>query len=191
MAAVELVVREAGLEGATVRAIAAKAGLSVGSVYRRFANKRALLLAVQERFLARRTERASWTLRFARRRYRRGARSRKVLTTWVKGAILAVERDRPLLHAFASAAVSDAEIHAVLVASIEHLAGRPVAAALPVDVLLTALRGLVPDASLPSRPGIPRDALASHLSDIVWMSAVARPRAGDAAPARGRYSSPP
>ena len=63
MAAVELVIRDIGLERATVRAIASRAGVAVGSIYRRFPNKRALLLAVQERFLARRAQRISFTLR--------------------------------------------------------------------------------------------------------------------------------
>jgi AcrR family transcriptional regulator len=41
-----------GLEGATIPAIAAGAGVSVGNVYKRFPNKDALLRAVYERFFS-------------------------------------------------------------------------------------------------------------------------------------------
>ncbi|HET7464728.1 MAG TPA: helix-turn-helix domain-containing protein [Longimicrobium sp.] len=47
--AAEAVLRDGGLEAATVPAIAERAGLSVGAVYRRFADKDALLRAVHER----------------------------------------------------------------------------------------------------------------------------------------------
>src|SRR5688572_30085259 len=50
IAAVECVVRELGPHGATVRRIAARAGVSVGTIYRRFPNKAALLAAVQHRY---------------------------------------------------------------------------------------------------------------------------------------------
>ena len=51
--AAEAVLSLDGLEGATVPAIAGRAGLSVGVVYRRFPDKDALLRAVYNRFLAR------------------------------------------------------------------------------------------------------------------------------------------
>ncbi|HKG90267.1 MAG TPA: TetR/AcrR family transcriptional regulator [Gemmatimonadaceae bacterium] len=51
-AAEEVLARE-GLEGATVPAIARRARLSVGIVYRRFPDKDALMRAVYERFFAR------------------------------------------------------------------------------------------------------------------------------------------
>ncbi len=51
--ATEAVLREGGLEAATVPAIAARAGLSVGAVYRRFPDKDALLRAVHERTVVR------------------------------------------------------------------------------------------------------------------------------------------
>ncbi|HYH80827.1 MAG TPA: TetR/AcrR family transcriptional regulator [Longimicrobium sp.] len=51
--ATEAVLRESGLESATVPAIAARAGLSVGAVYRRFPDKDALLRAVHERTFVR------------------------------------------------------------------------------------------------------------------------------------------
>jgi AcrR family transcriptional regulator len=50
------VLADAGLEGATVPSIAARAGLSVGVVYRRFRDKDALLRATYERFFARALE---------------------------------------------------------------------------------------------------------------------------------------
>jgi AcrR family transcriptional regulator len=55
--AAEGVLARDGLDGATVPAIAAHAGLSVGVVYRRFPDKDGLLRAVYERFLARALER--------------------------------------------------------------------------------------------------------------------------------------
>jgi AcrR family transcriptional regulator len=52
--ATETVLERDGLGGATVPAIAEEAGMSVGVVYRRFADKDALLRAVYERFFAQR-----------------------------------------------------------------------------------------------------------------------------------------
>lgn len=49
--AAEHVLEEDGLEAATVPAIAKRAGVSVGVVYRRFKNKEALIRGVYERFL--------------------------------------------------------------------------------------------------------------------------------------------
>lgn len=54
--AAEAVLGEGGLEGATVPAIAHRAGLSVGAVYRRFPDKDALLRAVYFRMFARMRE---------------------------------------------------------------------------------------------------------------------------------------
>lgn len=51
--AAEAVLREGGLEAATVPAIAERAGLSVGAVYRRFPDKDGLLRAVHDRTLHR------------------------------------------------------------------------------------------------------------------------------------------
>jgi len=47
------ILSDAGLEAATVPAIAERAGISVGAVYRRFQDKDAVLRAVVERFIAR------------------------------------------------------------------------------------------------------------------------------------------
>ncbi len=48
--AAEQTLQSAGLEGTTVPAIAARAGMSVGNVYKRFADKDSLLRLVYERF---------------------------------------------------------------------------------------------------------------------------------------------
>ena len=50
--ATEQTLESAGLEGATVPAIAARAGMSVGNVYKRFSDKDSLLRAVYERFFS-------------------------------------------------------------------------------------------------------------------------------------------
>jgi AcrR family transcriptional regulator len=54
--AAEMLLTESGLEGATVPAIAERAGVSVGVVYRRFPDKDALLRAVYLRFFGRLAE---------------------------------------------------------------------------------------------------------------------------------------
>ena len=54
--AAEALLREKGVEAATVPAIARRAGVSVGVVYRRFSDKDALLRAVYERFFVRMEE---------------------------------------------------------------------------------------------------------------------------------------
>jgi AcrR family transcriptional regulator len=50
--AAEQTLESAGLEGATVPAIAARAGMSVGNVYKRFPDKDSLFRAVYERFFS-------------------------------------------------------------------------------------------------------------------------------------------
>jgi AcrR family transcriptional regulator len=52
LGAAEKILESGGLEGATVPAIAARAGMSVGNVYKRFPDKDSLLRAVYERFFA-------------------------------------------------------------------------------------------------------------------------------------------
>jgi AcrR family transcriptional regulator len=153
LAAVELVIRERGPEGATVRAIAARASLSVGTVYRRFTNKRALMLAAQERFLTHRAQHATARLTLARRSRRMGQPAR-ALAQFLERALVSIDRDRPLLLAFARAASSDAEIHAALAALIAHFTTRS-ASPDAVDVLLTALRGHVLDPAFPSGRVLP------------------------------------
>src|SRR5450759_2341864 len=50
--AAEQTLESVGLEGATVPAIAARAGMSVGNVYKRFPDKDSLFRAVYERFFS-------------------------------------------------------------------------------------------------------------------------------------------
>jgi AcrR family transcriptional regulator len=52
LGATEKILESGGLEAATVPAIAARAGMSVGNVYKRFPDKDSLLRAVYERFFA-------------------------------------------------------------------------------------------------------------------------------------------
>jgi AcrR family transcriptional regulator len=65
-----------GWEGATISAVAQRAGVAVGSVYRRFADKDALFGAVYEQFYAASYERRTLRLNSARhmRRFREAAR---------------------------------------------------------------------------------------------------------------------
>jgi AcrR family transcriptional regulator len=52
LAGAEKILESGGLEAATVPAIAARAGMSVGNVYKRFPDKDSLLRAIYERFFA-------------------------------------------------------------------------------------------------------------------------------------------
>jgi AcrR family transcriptional regulator len=52
VSAAESILESGGIEAATVPAIAARAGMSVGNVYKRFPDKDSLLRAVYERFFA-------------------------------------------------------------------------------------------------------------------------------------------
>src|ERR1700730_16627073 len=52
LAAAELTLESTGLDVATVPAIAARAGMSVGNVYKRFPDKDSLLRAVYDRFFS-------------------------------------------------------------------------------------------------------------------------------------------
>jgi AcrR family transcriptional regulator len=158
MAAVELVIRAAGMEGATVRAIAERAGVSVGTVYRRFPNKRALMLCAQERFLAYRAERLTMGLRFAGRRRAPSALTSAV-RPFIARALSEIERDRPLLLAFARPARADAEIHR----AFSELG----ADADALDVLLTALRGHVLDSAFPSGRTLAHATLTRHMAKLV------------------------
>lgn len=65
LSAAEELLQEGGLEAATVPAIAERAGVSVGIVYRRFADKDDLLRAVYERYFHRMRERNRGNLELA------------------------------------------------------------------------------------------------------------------------------
>jgi AcrR family transcriptional regulator len=94
--AAEQVLEEGGLEAATVPAIASRAGVSVGVVYRRFADKDTLLRAVWQRFLEQRRQQtasvleACMTMRIPLPELLRGM---------IRGTVEAYRRRRNLLRA--------------------------------------------------------------------------------------------
>jgi AcrR family transcriptional regulator len=144
--AVERVVRERGLAGATVRAIAERAGVSVGTIYRRFPNKRALIETTGERFLERRRQ---WGLAVLRPTSWLNARASEVgrLRSYLGAALLEIERERPMLEAFARSSHPGPDVRAALDALVNPSGSRAVRRAL--DLILLALRGLVPAGSEP------------------------------------------
>lgn len=94
--AAESVLRDGGLEAATVPAIAERAGLSVGAVYRRFADKDALLRAVHERSFHRLRELNESRLapeQFA------GATLKQWIEGMIRGILHVYRQDRRLMQA--------------------------------------------------------------------------------------------
>jgi AcrR family transcriptional regulator len=85
-----------GLQGATVPAIAARAGVAVGTVYKRFPDKDALMRAVFERFFARATEQNSAALAPGMWAHLPLA---DVLSTLLSGMVEGYRRNRGLLRA--------------------------------------------------------------------------------------------
>ena len=97
IAAVECVIRELGPSGATVRSIAQRAGVSVGTVYRRFPNKAALMDAVGQRYVRTREERIRAVLSLGfNRAGTRLYRGRSL----VRGLVASAEHDREMTRAF-------------------------------------------------------------------------------------------
>lgn len=94
--AAERVLEEEGLEAATVPAIAKRAGVSVGVVYRRFANKDALIRGVYERFLWRIGEQNSIMLATLSRM---DVKLPDLLRGMIRGSIESHRRKRNLLRA--------------------------------------------------------------------------------------------
>jgi AcrR family transcriptional regulator len=94
--AAEVVLARDGLEGATVPAIAAEAGVAVGSVYRRFPDKDALFRGVYQRFFTRGTEtnRAGLTAEAFR-----GKGAAAVIARLVEGMVAGYRDHRSLLRA--------------------------------------------------------------------------------------------
>lgn len=94
--AAEAVLARDGLEGATVPAIAAEAGVAVGSVYRRFPDKDALFRGVYERFFSRgaETNRAGLMAEAFR-----GTSAGAVIAQLVEGMVAGYRDRRPLLRA--------------------------------------------------------------------------------------------
>lgn len=94
LATAEAVIEEMGIEGATVPAIAGRAGVAVGTVYKRFRDKDALLRAVYERFFTRALEQnlaaldpGCWE----------GVSTRAMLEALVSGMVQGYRRRRGLL----------------------------------------------------------------------------------------------
>ncbi len=152
LAAVERVVRERGLARATVRAIAAQANVSVGTIYRRFPNKRALIETVRARFRERQRRNVMGPLRPGRHT---GLSRRSALRYFVNRALHEIDRDRPLLEAFARDDYPGPEVFAALAARIgppqPGSAGRIAheRRLTILELVLLALRGLVADGSEP------------------------------------------
>lgn len=94
--AAEAVLARDGLDAATVPAIAHHAELSVGSVYRRFPDKDALLRVVYERFLSRALERSQVDL--APERWT-GMDLERVVRTLVRAMVRGYREQRGLLRA--------------------------------------------------------------------------------------------
>ena len=149
--AVEEVVRDVGLQKATVRAIAARAALGVGTLYRRFPNKAALLAAAGHRFMHRRQQGT-----IASSRMRRSGTRRHVLSALTNGALLAIERDRRLLQAFGGLACPEVDLHGALASVVGPLGA---------ERLILALRALVLDEVLPSARPVTRNQLLRFLID--------------------------
>jgi AcrR family transcriptional regulator len=104
--ATEAVLAEGGLEAATVPAIARRAGLSVGTVYRRFPDKDALLRAVYFRLFERAREQNAARLDPA---LYRGLELETVLGAMVRGMVHYYRERRTLLQAMHRYAESHAD----------------------------------------------------------------------------------
>lgn len=104
--AAQAVLAEGGLEAATVPAIAKRAGLSVGAVYRRFPDKDALLRAVYFRLFGRAREQNA--ARLDPELYR-GVALETVLGAMVRGMVQYYRENRTLLQAMQRYAESHAD----------------------------------------------------------------------------------
>jgi AcrR family transcriptional regulator len=94
--AAEQTLESVGLEGATVPVIAARAGMSVGNVYKRFPDKDSLLRAVYERFFSESLASNEFALDPAKWE---GISTAEVLSTLVTGMIEGYRMRRPLIRA--------------------------------------------------------------------------------------------
>lgn len=104
--AAEAVLREGGLDAATVPAIAKRAGLSVGAVYRRFPDKDALLRAVYLRLFGRAREQNAARLDPA---LYQGVPLEPVLRAMVRGMVQYYRDNRVLLQAMQTYAEAHAD----------------------------------------------------------------------------------
>lgn len=90
-----------GWEGATIAAVAERAGVAVGNVYRRFRDKEALFAAVYEQFYA-----ASFARRKQRLESARNLRSFRAATRFVLGDLVSRTREHaPFLRPYWTAAL--------------------------------------------------------------------------------------
>jgi AcrR family transcriptional regulator len=96
LTAAEKTLETEGLEGATVPAIAARADMSVGNVYKRFPDKDALFRAVYERFFSEAQASNEFALDPAKWQ---GIQTVEVLSTLVTGMIEGYRGRRPLIRA--------------------------------------------------------------------------------------------
>ncbi len=96
LAAAEKTLETAGLEGATVPAIAARADMSVGNVYKRFPDKDSLIRAVHERFFS--EARASNEFALDPAKWN-GIPTIEVISTLMTGMIEGYRGRRPLIRA--------------------------------------------------------------------------------------------
>jgi AcrR family transcriptional regulator len=96
LAAAEQVLESVGLEGATVPAIAARAGMSVGNVYKRFPDKDSLFRAVYDRFFSDAFAANEFALDPAKWE---GIPTTEVVSTLVTGMIEGYRSRRPLIRA--------------------------------------------------------------------------------------------
>jgi len=99
LAAAEALLREGGSDAATLRAIADRAGVSLGIVYRRFPDKDAVLRAVYVRFFERVREANELALPNAANRSMRRASLRRLALSLAAGIADGYRLHRPLLRA--------------------------------------------------------------------------------------------
>jgi AcrR family transcriptional regulator len=96
LSAAEKILESGGLEAATVPAIAARAGMSVGNVYKRFPDKDSLLRAIYERFFAEALAANEFALDPTKWK---DIRTTEVLSTLVTGMIEGYRSRRALIRA--------------------------------------------------------------------------------------------
>jgi AcrR family transcriptional regulator len=96
LASAERILESDGLDGATVPAIAARAGMSVGNVYKRFPDKDSLFRAVYDRFFSDAFAANEFALDPAKWE---GIPSTEVVSTLVTGMIDGYRSRRPLIRA--------------------------------------------------------------------------------------------
>jgi AcrR family transcriptional regulator len=204
--AAETLLRRGGPDAATVPAIAERAGVSVGNVYKRFPDKDALLRAVYERFFTRALEQnravlepATWS----------GVPTDAMLHTIVTGMVAGYRRHRALLRGLLLYAETHPDpafrrradtlrnetvsrLAALLLARRRDVTHSDPAGAvgLALCVVALALQGLVlSERDLADELGMPGDKLSDELAAMVagYLGVTRRaPRPSRGTAARGR-----